>query len=170
MLASIAVIGTNRPGGAAQAAPACAADAKRANLNFVLRDIDNKNVKLADYRGKVVLLNFWATWCMPCRTEIPWFVEFQRVYGARGFQALGVSAEDTLDKLKPFAREMKMTYPVLQGLGRNNLLDTYGVTGLPVTVLIARDGRMCARHTGMVDRQHFANEIEALLSAGATER
>jgi len=164
LLGCIAVIATGRTAVAAQAAPACAADARRANLNFVLKDINNKNVNLADYRGNVVLLNFWATWCVPCRTEIPWLVEFQQTYGSRGFQALGVAADDTLDKLKPFVRHMKMTYPVLQGLGRNTLLDSYGVTGLPVTVLIARDGRMCASHTGMVDRPRVAKEIEALLA------
>jgi peroxiredoxin len=169
-MTGLALMATTRVSVAAQATLACAADARPANLNFVLKDIANKNLKLADYRGKVVLLNFWATWCVPCRTEIPWFVEFQETYGARGFQALGVSADDTLDKLKPFVQEMKMTYPVLQGLGRNNLLDTYEVVGLPVTVLIGRDGRMCARHTGMVDRQRLANAIEELLSAGTTDR
>jgi cytochrome c biogenesis protein CcmG/thiol:disulfide interchange protein DsbE len=164
LLASIVVILTDPAADAAQRASACAADAKRANLDFVLKDVDNRNVKLADYRGKVILLNFWATWCVPCRTEIPWFNEFQQTYGPRGFQALGVSADDTLDKLKPFVSEMKMTYPVLQGLGRNNLLDTYGVVGLPVTVLIAGDGRICARHTGMVERERVAREVEELLS------
>jgi peroxiredoxin len=163
LLACIVMGAQSRAAVAGQTTPACAPDAKRANLNFVLKDIANKNVKLADYRGKVILLNFWATWCVPCRTEIPWFVEFQQLYGSRGFQALGVSADDTLDKLKPFVQEIKVTYPVLQGMGRNNLLDTYGVAGLPVTVLVARDGRICGRHTGMVDRQQFANEIEALL-------
>ena len=149
---------------AGEAVP-CAADAKRANLNFVLKDVANKNVKLSDYRGQVILLNFWATWCVPCRTEIPWFIEFQQTYGARGFQVLGVSADDTVDTLKPFIADMNMTYPVLQGLGRTNLLDTYGVAGLPVTVLISRDGRRCTTHTGMVDRQLFAGQIEALLTA-----
>jgi peroxiredoxin len=170
MLLAWVAVAASRATVAAQTPPACTADAKRANLNFVLKDIDNKNVNLADYRGKVVLLNFWATWCVPCRTEIPWFVEFQQAYGSRGFQALGVSADDPLDKLKPFVQEMKMSYPVLQGLGRNNLLDTYKVVGLPVTVLIARDGRMCASHTGMVDRQRVANQIEALLSAAPPRR
>jgi peroxiredoxin len=169
-MTGLALISASRVSVVAQATPACTADARRANLNFVLKDVDNKNVKLADYRGKVVLLNFWATWCVPCRTEIPWFVEFQHTYGSRGFQALGVSADDTLDKLKPFVQDMKMTYPVLQGLGRNNLLDTYGVVGLPVTVLIARDGRLCARHTGMVERQRLANAIEELLSADTPPR
>jgi peroxiredoxin len=165
-LACVAIIVMSPAAATAQAAPGCAADARRANLNFGLKDIDNKNVKLADFRGKVILLNFWATWCVPCRTEIPWFNEFQHTYGPRGFQALGVSADDPLDKLKPFVSEMQMTYPVLQGLGRNSLLDTYGVAGVPVTVLIGRDGRICATHTGMVDRRRIADEIEALLSAG----
>jgi peroxiredoxin len=164
LLVCLVLTAPSRVAVAGQTAPACAADAKRANLNFVLKDVANKNVKLADYRGQVVLLNFWATWCVPCRTEIPWFIEFQQTYGARGFQVVGVSADDTLDKLKPFIADMKIIYPVLQGLGRTNLLNTYGVAGLPVTVLISRDGRRCTTYTGMVDRQRLANEIEALLA------
>ena len=143
---------------------ACAANAKPAPLNYVLKDVDNKNVKLSDFKGKVILLDFWATWCGPCKVEIPWFIEFQERYGKSGFQVIGISADDTREKLVPFVKEMKMTYPVLQGLGRDNVLDAYGpMLGLPVTVLISRDGRICSKHIGMGNKDTFEREIKALL-------
>src|SRR5215468_1472759 len=92
---------------------ACPADAKPANLNFTLKDVNNKDVNLASLKGKVILLDFWATWCGPCKIEIPWFVEFQQKYGKDGLQVVGVSIDDTLDKLKPFVTQYKMNYTVL---------------------------------------------------------
>jgi len=143
---------------------ACAADAAEANLNFTLKDSSGRDVNLADYKGKVILLDFWATWCGPCKVEIPWFVEFQQKYGAQGFQVIGVSYDDTPDKLKPFMTAMKMNYVVLQGLGRDDLFDAYGpMLGLPVTALISRDGRVCAKHTGLVSKDSFEAHIQALL-------
>jgi peroxiredoxin len=145
----------------------CAADAKPAALDFVLKDVRNRNVKLSDFRGNVILLNFWATWCVPCRVEIPWFIEFHNKYAGEGLQVVGISADDPLDTLRPFVADMKMTYPVLQGLGRNNLLDAYGpITSIPVTVLISRDGRICSRHTELDvrnGREILEREIRALL-------
>ena len=143
---------------------ACPASAKPAPLSFVLKDVSNRNVTLSDYKGKVVLLDFWATWCGPCKVEIPWFIEFQQKYGKNGLQVIGISADDPLDKLAPFVKEMKMTYPVLQGLGKDNVLDAYGpMFGLPVTVLISRDGRICSKHIGMGNKETFESEIKALL-------
>src|SRR5688572_30131250 len=81
-----------------EAGAACASDAKPAKLNFTLKDINNKNVKLSDYKGKVILLDFWATWCGPCKIEIPWFLEFQEKYGKDGLQVIGVSVDDPLAK------------------------------------------------------------------------
>src|SRR3954467_12431258 len=77
---------------------ACPANAKPANLNFTLKDMNGKDVKLSSFKGKVILLDFWATWCEPCKLEIPWFTEFQTRYAARGFQAIGVSVDDTVEK------------------------------------------------------------------------
>jgi thiol-disulfide isomerase/thioredoxin len=143
---------------------ACAADAKPAPLNYSLKDTANRDVRLSDYKGKVILLDFWATWCGPCKVEIPWFVEFQQKYGAQGFQALGVSVDDTLDKLVPYAQTMKMNYPVLQGLGNDPVQDAYGpMFGLPVTVLISRDGKICAKHVGLGSKESFESQIKALL-------
>src|SRR5262249_19581211 len=86
----------------------CRPDAKPANLNFTLNDMENKPVRLADHKGKVILLDFWATWCGPCKVEIPWFQEFHDKYGKSGLQVFGVSVDDTLEKLKPYVRTMRM--------------------------------------------------------------
>jgi len=152
--------------GAAAAPPttACAANAKPANLNFTLKDVDGKDVKLASLEGKVVLLDFWATWCGPCKIEIPWFIEFQNKYGKDGLQVIGVSVDDTLVKLKPYVTEMKMNYPVLQGLDREDVQDAYGpMFGIPVTVVISRDGKVCAKHVGLSSKDAFEAEIKSLL-------
>lgn len=143
---------------------ACPANAKPAPLDFVLKDVTNKDVRLSDYKGKVILLDFWATWCGPCKVEIPWFIEFQQTYGKAGLQVIGISADDPLDKLAPFVKQMKMTYPVLQGLGKDNVQDAYGpMVGLPVTVMISRDGKICSKHVGMGKKETFESEIKALL-------
>ncbi len=149
---------------AAPATSACPANAKPANLNFTLKDIDNKDVKLATLKGKVVLLDFWATWCGPCKIEIPWFIEFQNKYGKDGLQVVGVSVDDTQAKLKPYVAQMKMNYTVLQGLDHSDIQDAYGpLFGIPVTVVISRDGKVCAKHTGLSSKDGFEREIKSLL-------
>ena len=118
----------------------CPADAKPANLDFTLKDVDGKDVTLADYKGKVILLDFWATWCGPCKVEIPGSSSSRSKYGKDGLQVVGVSVDDTADKLKPYVDEMKMNYPVLQGLGHDDVQDAFGpMFGIPV------DGRHLAR-------------------------
>ena len=144
---------------------ACPANAKPANLNFTLKDMNNRNVKLSDYKGKVILLDFWATWCGPCKIEIPWFVEFQQKYGSTGLQVIGVSVDDSVEKLKPYVNQFKMNYPVLQGLHHDDVQDAYGpMWGIPVTAVISREGKICAKHTGLGTKQAFENEIKSLLS------
>ena len=131
---------------------------------FALKDSDGKVVHLSDYRGKVVLLDFWATWCGPCKIEIPWFVEFQNKYGKDGLQVVGVSTDDTAAKLKPYVAQMKMNYLVLQGLDRDDIQDAYGpLFGIPVTILISRDGKICAKHVGLSSKDAFEKEIKSLL-------
>jgi len=105
---------------------ACPANAKPAKLDFTLKDVNGADVKLSDYKGKVILLDFWATWCGPCKIEIPWFVELQNKYGKDGLQAIGISVDDTVEKLKPYVLDLKMNYPVLQGLGHDDILHAYG--------------------------------------------
>ena len=143
---------------------ACPANAKPANMNFTLKDVDGKDVKLASLKGKVVLLDFWATWCGPCKIEIPWFIEFQNKYGKDGLQVVGVSVDDTQAKLKPYVAQMKMNYLVLQGLDHDDVQDAFGpLFGIPVTVVISRDGKVCAKHTGLSSKDGFEREIKSLL-------
>jgi thiol-disulfide isomerase/thioredoxin len=145
-------------------AAACPADAKPANLNFTLKNTAGQEVRLADYRGKVVLLDFWATWCGPCKIEIPWFIEFQNKYGKDGLQVVGVSTDDTQAKLKTYVAQMKMNYTVLQGLDHDDIQDAYGpLFGIPVTIVISRDGKMCAKHVGLSSKERFEAEIKSLL-------
>ena len=164
-LAAVAITGAGGQGKqAAGPAGACAPDAKPANLNFTLKDIAGKDVKLSSYKGKVVLLNFWATWCGPCKIEIPWFNEFQQKYQDKGFVVLGISADDTVEQLKPFVAQYKMSYPVLVGLGRDDVQEALGpVWGLPTTLLIGRDGKVCQKHMGLAKKAEFEKGILGLL-------
>jgi thiol-disulfide isomerase/thioredoxin len=142
----------------------CPADAKPANLNFTLKDAENRDVSLSQYKGKVLVIDFWATWCGPCKVEIPHFVEFQEKYGKAGLQIVGISVDDTSDKLAPYIRDMKMNYPVLQGLNHDDVQEAYGpIVGIPVSVMISRDGKICATHTGLTGKDVFEREIKALL-------
>jgi thiol-disulfide isomerase/thioredoxin len=150
------------------AGSACPANAKAANLNFTMKDMSGKNVRLSDFKGKVILLDFWATWCIPCKVEIPWFVEFEKKYASQGLQVIGVSVDDTVDKLQPYVAQFKMNYPVLLGLGHDDVQDAYGpMWGIPVTAVISRDGKICAKHTGMASKPVFENQIKALLEVRA---
>ena len=143
----------------------CDADAKPAPLDFTLRDIDGNEVNLAELKGNVILLNFWATWCGPCKIEIPWFVEFQRQYKDDGLVVLGLSVDDTPEQIRPFAAQFQVNYPMLVGLGREDFhQEAYGpVWGLPVTFFIDRDGTLCRTHMGIATREAFQRDIDALL-------
>ena len=137
-----------------------------ANLNFVLKDVAGKPFNLAAQKGKVILLDFWATWCAPCKVEIPWFAEFQTKYGPKGFAVIGVSVDDTPEKLKPFIQQYKMNYPVLLGDGRDDLMGPkgFGTMGVfPTTFLIGRDGRICKKHEGLTSKDLFELAIKSLL-------
>jgi thiol-disulfide isomerase/thioredoxin len=145
-------------------AVACPADAKPARFDFTLKDVDGRSVALSQYKGKVILLDFWATWCGPCKIEIPGFIEFQAKYGKDGLQVIGVSVDDTPEQLAPYVKQLKMNYLVLQGLGHDDVQDAYGpLVGIPTTVLISRDGKVCATHAGFAAKETFEREIKALL-------
>jgi cytochrome c biogenesis protein CcmG/thiol:disulfide interchange protein DsbE len=117
---------------------------------------------LSVYKGKVVLLDFWATWCAPCREEIPHFVEWQTKYQDQGFQVLGISMDDGPKPVRQFYREFNMNYPVV--LGDEKLANAYGgILGLPVSILVGRDGRIYAKHVGLTDLHAFEEEIKAQL-------
>jgi len=137
---------------------------------FTLKDANGKAVQLADYRGKVVLLNFWATWCGPCGVEIPWFVEFEQRYKAQGFAVLGVSMdEDGWTSVKPFLAEHKMNYRVL--LGNDSVSQLYGgLDALPTTFIIDREGNLAfPPHIGLINKNDYVAEIETLLGGGPTQ-
>jgi thiol-disulfide isomerase/thioredoxin len=149
-----------------QAAPAdgaaCVANAKPAK-DFTLPTLDGKQLSLASHKGKVVLLNFWATWCGPCKAEIPGFVELQQQY-KNDLVVLGLTVDDTVEKAKPFVEQYKVNYPILLGLGRDDIQDAYGpIHGLPASFLISRDGKVCQRHIGIRAKSQFEREIKALL-------
>src|SRR6266853_5573477 len=120
--------------------------------DFALQDATGKTVKIKNYRGKVVLLDFWATWCTGCKKEIPWFSEFQRTYGAKGFAVVGVSLDEGgWNVLKPFLAENKVPYRML--LGDEPTAKRYGIENLPDTFLIDRKGRVAAAYrAGLVDK------------------
>ena len=137
-----------------------------AKLNFTLKDADDKKVRLAEFKGKVIVLNFWATWCVPCKTEIPEFVELQKVYESQGVQFIGISVDqkETIGKLRPYIAEHSMNYPVLQGTSNEGVLDAYGpLSTVPTTYLIKRDGNVCKRHAGAVTKDVLERELKSLL-------
>src|ERR1700751_1691040 len=129
-----------------------AKDASRKTApNFKVNDSKGAPVRLADFKGKVVLLNFWATWCHGCGEEIPWFIEYQDKYKSQGLVVLGVSMDDEGWKIvTPFIREKKMNYVVV--IGDKALGDQFGLAAMPMTVLIDRDGKIVTKHEGVVDR------------------
>jgi peroxiredoxin len=144
----------------------CDQNPKTANLNFVLKDASGKDFNLASQKGKVILLDFWATWCPPCKVEVPWFVEFQQKYGPQGFIVIGVSVDDPAEKLKPFGDQYKVNYPLLVGSGRDDIKGPRGYNaawGLPKTFVIGRDGRICKTHIGLSVKEHFEQQIKSLL-------
>jgi thiol-disulfide isomerase/thioredoxin len=142
---------------------ACMANAKPANLNFTFKDLAGKNVALSSFKGKVVLLNFWATWCGPCKAEIPGFVELQAKYGDK-LAIIGFSVDDPADKAQAFATQYKINYPVLLGEGNEDLQEAYGpIWGIPASFLISKDGRVCRKHLGIAPTSVFEKEIVALL-------
>ena len=154
------------PAAASEPSPAGATcDAKsRANFDFTLKDANGATVKLADYKGKVVLLNFWATWCGPCKMEIPEFVEAYSKYRDKGFVILGVLSEDepTQQDLSAFMSEFKMNYPVMQS--HPPLEESFGpLWALPTSFMIDRQGQVCSKHLGPYSKDALEREINGLL-------
>jgi peroxiredoxin len=144
-------------------------DRKRAP-DFTLKDVDGKPVKLSDYKGKVVLLNFWATWCGPCKIEIPWFMDFEQTYKDKNFAVLGVSLdEDGWDSVKPYIAQKKINYRVM--IGTEQVAQLYGeVDSLPTTFMIDREGRVAAVHVGLVSKSDYIHDIVELLDAPVPAR
>src|SRR4029077_9155151 len=133
--------------------------------NFSLKDAAGNPVHLADYRGKVVLVNFWATWCGPCEVEIPWFVEFEQKYKDQGFAVLGVSMDDDGWKsVRPYVASHKINYRVM--IGSEVVSQQFGeIESLPTSFVLDREGRIASNHIGLVDKVDYQNEIVKLLEA-----
>jgi peroxiredoxin len=134
--------------------------------DFELQTLDGRNLKLSDLRGKAVLLNFWATYCEPCKVEMPWFVELQKEYGPQGFQIVGVSMDDaSTEDVAKFAKQMGVNYPIV--LGKESVSESYGGVGvLPTTFFVNRNGRLIAREFGLQSRSVFVDHIKKALSQG----
>jgi cytochrome c biogenesis protein CcmG/thiol:disulfide interchange protein DsbE len=152
------------PGASSAQGAACDANAKPAPLDFTLPEMNGGEVNLADLKGNVVIINFWATWCGPCKIEIPWFVDFQRQYKDDGLIVLGFSVDDTAEQMKPYAEEFEVNYPMLVGLGREDFQKAYGpLWGIPVTFFIDREGTLCRTHMGIVTRKELQKDLDDLL-------
>jgi peroxiredoxin len=132
--------------------------------NFARVDLHRSPVRLADYRGKVVLLNFWATWCAPCLLEMPRFMEWQNRYGGLGFQVVGVSMDDSEAPVRTLDAKLRLNYPVV--MGDERLGELYGgILGLPVTYLIDRQGIIRARFQGEADLDKIEEQLRSLVSS-----
>jgi cytochrome c biogenesis protein CcmG/thiol:disulfide interchange protein DsbE len=151
---------------ASVSAPASAdlltAAARKPANDLSLPGRDGKAVKLSALKGKVVLLDFWATWCAGCKVEIPWFIEFDKTYRAQGLAAVGVAMDDEGFKtVEPYLKGHPIPYTIVAG--NLDAAAPYGISALPVTVLIDRKGRVAARHVGVVDKKMFEAELKQLL-------
>jgi cytochrome c biogenesis protein CcmG/thiol:disulfide interchange protein DsbE len=137
--------------------------ARKMAPDFALLDASGKTVKLSDYRGQVVLLNFWATWCAPCKAEIPWFVEFERTYHDSNFTVLGVSFDDDGWKaVRPYLEAKSVNYPVM--IGDDSVSSAFGgIASLPTTLLIDKAGRIARTHVGLCGKIDYETEIKDLL-------
>ena len=137
--------------------------AKRPTPDWKLADLDGKTVNFSDFRGKVLILDFWATWCVPCRVEIPHFVELQKQYGDKGLTVIGVSLDQQgPEVVKKFVERLGVNYPVV--IGNEKVVDAYGgIEAIPTTFVIDRQGRIVSRHMGYDDKAVFEKEIQRLL-------
>jgi thiol-disulfide isomerase/thioredoxin len=135
--------------------------------DFTLQSLDGKSIRLSDFRGKPVVLNFWATWCGPCKIEMPWFVELQKQYGPAGLQFLGVAMDDASTKdIAEFAASMKVNYPIL--IGKESVGDAYGgVQFLPETFYIDREGKVVDKAFGLKGRGEIEDEIKKIVGANS---
>jgi thiol-disulfide isomerase/thioredoxin len=147
-------------------------DAGQPAPDVTFKDLDGKDLTVAQYKGKVVLVNFWATWCDPCRVEIPWLIEMQQKYGAKGFTVLGIAMdEDGRKVVAPFVEKERfdvngakeqMNYPIV--IGSDAIADKFGgLLGYPTSVLIDRDGKVIKRVTGIISRDEISKTIESQL-------
>jgi len=145
--------------------PACsrnagAPGARKANLDFVLKNFEGHDVRLADLKGKPLLINFWATWCGPCKAEIPWFVEFAGKYKAQGLEVIGISIDDPPEDIRTFAAEFKVNYPLLVGRDREDVAKAFEAGEfIPVSWLVRGDGTVQTKVSGIHGRDWFEQQL-----------
>jgi thiol-disulfide isomerase/thioredoxin len=136
--------------------------------NFVVTDANGKTITLSSYKGRVVLLDFWATWCTGCKVEIPWYMEFQKRYSRRGLTSIGVAMDEEGWKVvNPYLQQHPISYPVV--IGDADFATLFQIESLPVTLLIDRNGRIADWHVGMVVKSIWEDEIRTLLREKATK-
>lgn len=158
-LPSVMTRGSGVPGAAAE--PTCKAEGP-ANLDLTLKDMNDADFKLSSLKGKVVLVNFWASWCAPCLAEIPEFIKVREALHDEGFEILGISTDDTPEQLREFAAKFKTNYPLVQVTAEAE--EAYGpVFGLPTSILVARDGSVCRRHFGPLSKEQLEKEVKSLM-------
>lgn len=135
--------------------------------DFTLKSLDGKDVKLSDYRGKAILLNFWATYCQPCKIEMPWFAELQKQYAPQGLEIIGVAMDDVSpDTIRKFASDLGVNYPIL--IGKEAVADQYGgMQFLPTTFYIDRQGKIVDRVFGLVSHSEIESNIKKALGQAA---
>jgi cytochrome c-type biogenesis protein len=167
----MAIRGDKAPDGVIAASSAPSSDLENAP-DVTFKDLNGKDVPLSSLKGKVVIVNFWATWCEPCRTEIPWMIEFQNKYGDKGFTMLGVAMDDDgKSVVEPFVqkpqwdvdgKKVAMNYPIV--LGNDDLASKFGgLIGLPTSVVITRDGKIAKKFLGLVNHDQLDQQIHDLL-------
>ena len=145
-----------------------AATSRKPTPPLSLKDARGASRRLSDYKGRVVLLDFWATWCTGCKLEIPWFMEFEKKYSSNGLSAIGVAVDDEgWRTVKAYLAEHPISYPVV--LGDMDVLEKkFGLpASLPVTLLIDRNGRIASTHAGVVEKDKFEADIRQLLDERA---
>jgi len=132
--------------------------------DFSLESLDGGTMRLSDLRGKAVLLNFWATWCGPCKIEMPWFVDLQNQYGSQGLQIVGVAMDDaSKEDISKFAKDMGVNYPIL--IGKESVGDQYGgVPALPESFLISRDGKIVDKIIGLIGKAEIEDAVKKALN------
>jgi thiol-disulfide isomerase/thioredoxin len=140
-----------------------ASSARTPAVGWKLTDLNGRNVSFSDFRGKIMILDFWATWCLPCRVEIPHFVELQKQYGNKGLTVIGVSLDEQGPKVvKKFVKQLGVNYPIV--IGNAKVAESYGgIDAIPTTFVIDRQGRIASRHMGYDDKTVFEKEIQSLL-------
>jgi peroxiredoxin len=158
LAALVGCVGTTKAG-----SPVKPESQRKKAPEFSLKDSNGQVVKLSDFKGKVVLLNFWATWCGPCKVEIPWFIDFETRLKDQGLVVLGVAMDDEgWEVVKPYITSKKVNYRVV--MGDDSMANLYGgVESLPTTFVLDRDGRIARTHVGLVSKSEYENDIQELL-------